>query len=109
MKVSDYMADGLQTGADGIRLGLQPGVLAAWYKRIISQTREMAPPWLSDKIHVRQDPVLSMKFDLDISKRAVKYFMIVVSANLDSMPYSTKLYFLRVQESLETEMDKSLV
>jgi hypothetical protein len=25
------------------------------------------------------------------------------------MPYSTKLYFLKVQELLSTEMDKSLV
>jgi hypothetical protein len=28
---------------------------------------------------------------------------------LDDMPYSTKLYFLKVQELLSTEMDKSLV
>ena len=50
-----------------------------------------------------------MKFNLDISKRAVRYFMIAVDNNLDEMPYSTKLYFLKVQEILSTEMDKSLV
>jgi hypothetical protein len=50
-----------------------------------------------------------MKFNLDISKRAVRYFMIVVDNNLDDMPYSTKLYFLKVQEIMGTEMDKSLV
>jgi hypothetical protein len=28
---------------------------------------------------------------------------------LDDMPYSTKLYFLKVQELMSIEMDKSLV
>jgi hypothetical protein len=50
-----------------------------------------------------------LKFDIDISKRAVRYFMQIVDANLDSMPYSTKLYFLKVEEILSSEMDKSLV
>jgi len=50
-----------------------------------------------------------MKFNLDISKRAVSYFMIIVDNNLDYMPYSTKLYFLKVQEIMSNEMDKSLV
>jgi len=35
--------------------------------------------------------------------------MQIVDANLDSMPYSTKLYFLKVEEILSSEMDKSLV
>ena len=69
----------------------------------------MAPPWLTDKINVKQDPILPLKFDIDISKRAVRYFMQIVDANLDSMPYSTKLYFLKVEEILSSEMDKSLV
>jgi hypothetical protein len=69
----------------------------------------MAPPWLQDKIKVNQDPILPLKFNLDISKRAVRYFVIAVDNNIDQMPYSTKLYFLKVQEILETEMDKSLV
>jgi hypothetical protein len=50
-----------------------------------------------------------MKFNLDISKRAVRYFMIAVENNLQQMPYSTQLYFLKVQEILSLEMDKSLV
>ena len=50
-----------------------------------------------------------MRFNLDISKRAVRYFMIAVDNNLDKMPSSTKLYFLKVQEVLSNEMDKSLV
>jgi len=69
----------------------------------------MAPPWLADKINVKQDPVLKMKFNLDISKRAVRYFMMAVDNNLGMMPSSTKMYFLKVQETLSDEMDKSLV
>ena len=69
----------------------------------------MAPPWLQDKINVKQDPILPMKFNLDISKRAVRYFVISVENNLPQMPYSTQMYFLKVQEILNFEIDKSLV
>ena len=92
-----------------LKEGLHPENLSYWYGKIIKETIDMAPPWLQDKIKVKQDPILTMKFNLDISKRAVRYFMIVVDNNLDDMPYSTKLYFLKVQEIMGTEMDKSLV
>jgi hypothetical protein len=93
----------------GLQQGLHPENLAFWYDKIISEAQEMAPPWLADKIKVKQDPVLPMKFNLDISKRAVRYFMMAVDNNLDNMPSSTRLYFLKVQETLSAEMDKSLV
>lgn len=92
-----------------LQQGLQPDNLAFWYDKIIQETIEMAPPWLQDKIKVKQDPILPMKFNLDISKRAVRYFMIAVDQNLDDMPSSTQLYFLKVEETLSSEMDKSLV
>ena len=41
--------------------------------------------WLQDKINVKQDQILPMKFNLDISKRAVRYFMIAVENNLAQM------------------------
>jgi len=50
-----------------------------------------------------------LKFNINISKRAVSYFMQVVDHNLEKMPYTTKLYFLKVQEIVSTNMDKSLV
>ena len=78
-----------------------------WYDKIIKETKEMAPPWLQDKIKVKQDPILTMKFNLDISKRAVRYFMIAVDNNLDAMPSSTRLYFLKVQEMLSQEWIKA--
>lgn len=92
-----------------IRDGLLPENLAYWYDKIISESIEMAPPWLQDKIMVKQDPILPMKFDLDISKRAVRYFAIAIDNNLDSMPSSTRIYFLKVQKMISSEMDKSLV
>ncbi len=92
-----------------LKNGLDPKSLAYWYDKIIHETREMAPPWLVDKINVKQDPILNMKFNIDISKRAVRYLIIVIDNNLDDMPYSTRLYFLKVQEIMSSEMDKSLV
>ena len=109
MTVTSQIIKKLSNDMAQIQKGLQPDQLSFWYKKIISETKDMAPPWLQDKIKVHQDPILKMKFNLDISKRAVRYFMIVVDNNLDDMPYSTKLYFLKVQELLSTEMDKSLV
>ena len=99
----------LQNDVQQLQKGLQPNHLSFWYQKIITDTKEMAPPWLQDKINVKQDPILPMKFNLDISKRAVRYFMIAVENNLQQMPYSTQLYFLKVQEILSLEMDKSLV
>ncbi len=109
MKIINSMMKKFDNDVSNLQKGLHPENLAYWYGKIIQETIEMAPPWLQDKIKVNQDPILPMKFNLDISKRAVRYFMIVVDENLDSMPYSTKLYFLKVQEIMGAEMDKSLV
>ena len=109
MKIINSMMKKFDNDVSNLQKGLHPENLAFWYDKIIQETIEMAPPWLQDKIKVNQDPILPMKFNLDISKRAVRYFMIVVDENLDSMPYSTKLYFLKVQEIMGAEMDKSLV
>jgi len=109
MPIINHMMHQINNDVANLQKGLHPENLAFWYEKIIKETKEMAPPWLQDKIKVNQDPILSLKFNLDISKRAVRYFMIAVDNNIDQMPYSTKLYFLKVQEILETEMDKSLV
>ena len=109
MTIISHMTKKIDTYVSNIQQGLHPQNLSYWYDKIIKETIDMAPPWLEDKIKVHQDPILPMKFNLDISKRAVRYFMIIVNNNLDDMPYSTKLYFLKVQEIMSTEMDKSLV
>ncbi|KAF6243806.1 hypothetical protein C6988_01170 [Nitrosopumilus sp. b1] len=109
MTVINHMMKKLDNDVSNLQKGLHPENLAYWYEKIIAESIEMAPPWLQDKIKVKQDPILPLKFNLDISKRAVRYFMIAVENNIDEMPYSTQLYFLKVQEILADEMDKSLV
>ena len=109
MSVTGKILNQINNDVTNLKDGLDPENISNWYEKIIDETKEMAPPWLTDKINVKQDPILPLKFDIDISKRAVRYFMQVVDANLDSMPYSTKLYFLKVEEILSSEMDKSLV
>ena len=109
MSVTSKILNQINNDVVNLKDGLNPENISYWYEKIINETREMAPPWLTDKINVKQDPILPLKFDSDISKRAVRYFMQIVDANLDSMPYSTKLYFLKVEEILSSEMDKSLV
>ncbi|MBM3895470.1 MAG: hypothetical protein FJ359_03445 [Thaumarchaeota archaeon] len=109
MNIADQMLAKLGSDVANLKEGLQPENLSFWYNKIITETIDMAPPWLQDKIKVKQDPILPMKFNIDISKRAVRYLMIAIDNNVDAMPYSTKLYFLKVQEIMSTEMDKSLV
>ena len=109
MSVTSQLMRKLSNDIVNLQKGLQPDHLSFWYQKIIAETREMAPPWLQDKINVKQDPILPMKFNLDISKRAVRYFVISVENNLPQMPYSTQMYFLKVQEILNFVIDKSLV
>lgn len=109
MRIIPSMMKKFDNDVSNLQKGLHPENLSYWYTKIIKETIDMAPPWLQDKIKVKQDPILPMKFNLDISKRAVRYFMIAVDDNLEEMPYSTKLYFLKVQEIMGSEMDKSLV
>ena len=109
MSVTSQIIKKLNNDMVQIQKGLQPDQLSFWYQKIFSETRDMAPPWLQDKIKVKQDVILPMKFNIDISKRAVRYLMICIDNNLPQMPYTTQLYFLKVQEIMSLEMDKALV
>ena len=109
MSVTSQIIKKLNDDILEIQKGLQPDQLSLWYQKLISDTKEMAPPWLQDKIKVKQDPILPMKFNVDISKRAVRYLMICIDNNLQQMPYTTQLYFLKVQEIMSLEMDKTLI
>ncbi len=103
------LAKKLESDVKNMQDGLQPELLATWYEKIISDAIEMAPPWLQDKIAAKQDPILPQKFHLDISKRAVRYFLMATDSNMAAMPYTTAMYFLRVQEELDSEVSKPLV
>ena len=109
MSVTSQIIQKLNNDITEIQKGLQPEQLSFWYQKVISDTKEIAPPWLQDKIKVKQDPILPMKFNLDVSKRAVRYLMVCIDNNLQQMPYTTQLYFLKVQEIMSLEMDKELV
>ncbi len=103
------MLSKMSTDITNLKEGLDPQNIAFWYKKVIDEAKTIAPSWLADKINVKQDPILYLKFNLDISKRAVRYLMMAIENNVDDMPYTTKLYFLKVQEIISHEMDKSLV
>ena len=96
------------SGVRNLREGLDPDVLAYWYKRIEDKSREVVPSHLKDKVHFQQDRILWMKFKMDVSKRAVPHVMQVIEEYIPMMPYSTGLYFRKVQEILTDEMNKEL-
>ena len=109
MSITNKMLNKIDDDITSLKHSLHPENLDYWYKKIIEETIEIVPPWLVDKINVKQDPILPLKFNINISKRAVSYFMQVIDYNLEKMPYTTRLYFLKVQEIMSAEMDKSLV
>ena len=109
MSVTNKILNKIENDVDCQKQGLHPENIDFWYKKIINETIEIAPPWLSDKISVKADPILPLKFDINISKRAVRYFMQVVDYNLEKMPYTTQLYFMKMQQIISINMDKSLV
>jgi hypothetical protein len=104
----DYASTNIIAGVRNLREGLDPDVLAYWYKRVEDKSRDIAPRHLKDKIHFEQDRILWMKFRLDISKRAVPFVMQVIEEYIPMMPYSTALYFKKVQEILTDEMNREL-
>ncbi|HET7344490.1 MAG TPA: hypothetical protein VFJ05_01295 [Nitrososphaeraceae archaeon] len=92
----------------GLNEGLDPEILGYWYKRVEDKSIEMVPSNLKDKIHFEQDRILWMKFKMNISKRAVPYVMRVIEEYIPIMPYSTGLYFRKVQQILTDQMNKEL-
>ena len=109
MSITNKMLNKIDCDITNLKHSLHPENIDYWYKKIMEETIEIVPPWLVNKINVKQDPILPLKFNINISKRAVSYFMQVIDYNLEKMPYTTRLYFLKVQENMSAEMDKSLV
>ena len=66
------------------------------------------PSNLKDKIHFKQDRILWMKFEIDLSKRALPQVMKAIEEYIVMMPYSTGLYFRKIQQILIEEMNKDL-
>jgi len=55
---------------------------------------------------VIQNEILPMKFEFKTSKRAVKYVLEAIDRNLAEMPMATRLYFQKLAEIIQAEMDR---
>ncbi len=77
---------------------LTPEVLSEWYNIILEDYVKMAPEELKGKLEIQQDPILPMKFNIKVSKRAIDYFIAAVEKNLNRMPKPTQIYFMKVEE-----------
>jgi hypothetical protein len=98
----------ISKGIKNLKEGLHPELLAYWYKRIEDKSIDSVPTNLKDKIQFRQDRVLWMKFKMDVSRRAVPYVMRVIEEYIPLMPYSTGLYFRKVQQILADQVTMEL-
>ncbi|MFB5600554.1 MAG: hypothetical protein ACE5SW_10040 [Nitrososphaeraceae archaeon] len=83
-----------------LRSGLEPDTLALWYKRIKNISQRVIPEISVKDINFVQDKMLSMKFSIIISVRVIPYLLFIIEKNIAIMPYSTGLYFRKVQELL---------
>ena len=104
----DLASGKIGEGVRNLREGLDPDILAYWYKRVEDKSVELVPDHLKNKIHFEQDRILWMKFKMDVSKRAVPYVLQVIEEYIPMMPYSTGLYFRKIQEILSDEVNKDL-
>ena len=86
-----------------LKMGLDPDVLAAWYRKVEVDAKARVRPDLRDSIQVIRDPVLTMKFEFRASKRAVDKVIEAIEANLSSMPLATRLYFEKLEELIEAQ------
>ena len=94
---------------NGLNEGLDPEVLAYWYKRIEYKAKDMCNKELGEKITFAQDRLLWMKFDIRISKRAVPLVLQAVRDYMPLMPFSTSLYFEKVYQMIMDEFNRDLI
>lgn len=104
----DLATHKIETSIKDLKEGLDPEIIAYWYKRVEDRAIETVPSHLKDKIHFEQNRLLWMKFKLGVSRRAVPFIMQVIEDYIPLMPYTTGLYFRKIQNILTEEMDKEL-
>ncbi|MCP8310975.1 MAG: hypothetical protein L6N94_05700 [Candidatus Methylarchaceae archaeon HK01M] len=103
------MIDKLVKMIEDKKLGLDPEVLAYWFKIIEADAKSLCPEDLRDSISMKQDPVLWMKFKVKLSRRTVPFLIQAIEKNLSLMPYATRLYFMKVGEIIEDEASRFYV
>lgn len=89
-----------------VKEGLDPDVLASWYRVVEEEVKLLCPENLRETISVRQDPVLRMKFEFKTSKRAIPYLLEAIENNLNAMPFATRLYFQKLEEMVLEEFSR---
>lgn len=89
--------------------GMEPEVLAYWYKRIEDKARDSCSIELREKIVFKQDRILWMKFEIKISKRAVPLVLDAIRQYVPLMPYTTSLYFEKVYQLILDEFNRDLI
>lgn len=92
-----------------INEGLDPEILAYWYKRIEDKAKDLCDRELREKIVFAQNRLLWMKFDLQISKRAVPIVLQTIKDYIPLMPFSTSLYFEKVYQIILDELNRDLI
>src|SRR5215203_7356643 len=94
-----------------LRSGLEPEIIAYWYKQIEYQSIGQVEQELKGKIHFEQDRILWMRFKINISIRAIPIVLETIENFIPLMEYSTELYFRKIQEILldkiETKSDQN--
>lgn len=91
---------------ENVKEGLNPEVLAGWYGKIEAEARSRAPSHLRGSIQVVQNAILPMKFEFKASRRAVGYVLDSIDRNLAEMPTATRLYFQKLSELIQAEMNR---
>ncbi len=89
--------------------GLDPEVLAYWYKRVEDKAKEVCNRELGEKIVFTQNRILWMKFEIKLSKRAVPLVLETIRDFMPLMPYSTTLYFEKVYQIILDEFNRDYV
>ena len=89
-----------------LKLGLDPEVLAAWYRKVEIDAKARAPSNLRDSIQVIRDPVLTMKFEFKTSRRAVGFVIEAIEENEAAMPLATRLYFEKLGELIQAQASR---
>ena len=92
-----------------LRSGLEPEVLAYWYKQIEYQSIEKVEQELKNKISFEQHRILWMKFKINISIRAIPIVLETIENNISLMEYSTGLYFRKIQDILLKQLNNSII
>jgi hypothetical protein len=95
--------DRLSEMIQDVKLGLDPDILGNWYRIIESDAKRYSPKKYRESIKVIQDPIFPMKFEFKSSRRAVRYVIKAIERNLKEMPFSTRLYFQKLEEIIDNK------